>query len=43
MIGKEGKEWLEVDLGGGAVHAVQAAESQGRFGNGQGGRYSVLS
>ena len=41
MIGKEGKEWLEVDLGG-AVHAVQAAESQGRFGNGQ-GRYSTLS
>lgn len=41
MIGKEGKEWLEVDLGG-AVHAVQASESQGRFGNGQ-GRYSVLS
>ena len=40
MIGKEGKEWLEVDLGGGGVHAVQAAESQGRFGNGQGAEFA---
>ena len=39
MIGKEGKEWLEGDLGG-AVHAVQAAESQGRFGNGQGAEFA---
>ena len=34
MIGKEGTEWLEIDLG--SVHSISATETQGRFGNGQG-------
>ena len=38
MIGKEGKEWLEIDLG--SVHTISATETQGRFGNGQGVEFS---
>jgi discoidin domain receptor family protein 2 len=38
MIGKEGKEWIEIDLG--STHAIQATESQGRFGNGQGAEFT---
>jgi len=38
MVEKEGEEWLEIDLG--AVRAITAAESQGRFGNGQGAEFA---
>ena len=34
MVYKEGKEYLEVNLG--VLHVVTKVEVQGRFGNGQG-------
>ncbi|XP_071444352.1 discoidin domain-containing receptor 2-like [Hetaerina americana] len=38
QVTKEPKEWLEIDLH--SVHVLTAAETQGRFGNGQGQEYA---
>ena len=38
MIGKDGSEWIEIDLG--SVHVITATETMGRFGNGQGAEFS---
>ena len=38
MIGKDGSEWIEIDLQ--TVHTITATESMGRFGNGQGAEFA---
>ncbi|KAG8230052.1 hypothetical protein J437_LFUL000888 [Ladona fulva] len=38
QVTKEPKEWLEIDLH--SVHVLTAAETQGRFGNGQGQEFA---
>ena len=38
LVGKEGMEYLEIDLG--QVHTLTATETQGRFGNGQGAEFT---
>jgi hypothetical protein len=38
MIGRDASEWIEIDLR--ALHVITAAETMGRFGNGQGAEYA---
>jgi len=38
MIGRDAAEWIEIDLRG--PHVITAAETMGRFGNGQGAEYA---
>lgn len=38
QITKEPREWIEIDLH--TVHVITAAETQGRFGNGQGQEFA---
>ncbi|CAH0392132.1 unnamed protein product [Bemisia tabaci] len=38
QITTESREWLEIDLH--SVHVITAAETQGRFGNGQGQEFA---
>ena len=38
MIGKDGSEWIEIDMG--SVHIITATETMGRFGNGQGAEFA---
>ena len=38
MIGKDGSEWIEINLN--SVHVITATETMGRFGNGQGAEFA---
>jgi len=38
MIGKDGSEWIEIELN--SVHVITATETMGRFGNGQGAEFA---
>lgn len=38
MIGKDGAEWIEINLE--KIHVITATETMGRFGNGQGAEFA---
>ena len=38
MIGKDGSEWIEINLE--KIHVITGTETMGRFGNGQGAEFS---